>query len=168
MRQVEFEDRGVTVTRSEKVDHCVSQMVACNLFEEKFLDDFEESNNKSWGATQPHFTKQYAKERYKLERNKSHKNYNRSTAFQELPHPHAIETLHGGSTATTADNSFTAGMKYASALEEKSNKQANRMIKLEARVDGQTILTKATNFATSTVTTGWANKDLKELQAMMK
>ena len=32
-------------------------MYAYDLFESKILDDWEESNGKSWGATQPHFTK---------------------------------------------------------------------------------------------------------------
>ena len=49
-------------------------MYACDLFEAKFLDDWEESANKSWGATHPQFMKQYAKERRKLEREQAHKN----------------------------------------------------------------------------------------------
>ena len=69
-------------------------MYACDLFEAKFLDDWEESANKSWGATHPQFMKQYAKERRKLERKKAHKNYESSAAFQEAPCPHTIETPH--------------------------------------------------------------------------
>ena len=42
-RQVECGDHGVTVTEADKVDHFVSQMYACNLSEEMFLDDWEES-----------------------------------------------------------------------------------------------------------------------------
>ena len=74
MRQVECKDHGVTVTKADKVDHFLSQMYACNLFEAKTVDHWEESDYKSWGATQPHFTKQYAKERCKLERKKPYKN----------------------------------------------------------------------------------------------
>ena len=73
MRQVECEDHGVTVTEAKKVDHFVAQMYSCDLFEAKLLGDWEERDHKSWGATQPHFTKQYAKERRKLECNKSKK-----------------------------------------------------------------------------------------------
>ena len=40
-RQVECENHGVTVTKEEKVDHFVAQMYACDLFEAKFLDDWE-------------------------------------------------------------------------------------------------------------------------------
>ena len=55
------------------MDHFVAQMYACDLFGAKILDDWEESNNKLWGGTQPQFTKQYVKERHKLARNKSNK-----------------------------------------------------------------------------------------------
>ena len=34
---------------------------ACDLFKAKFLDNWEERDDKSWGATQPKITKQYAK-----------------------------------------------------------------------------------------------------------
>ena len=56
-RQVECEDHGVTVTKADKTDHFVSQMYACELFEANVLDDWKESNDKSWGATQPHLAK---------------------------------------------------------------------------------------------------------------
>ena len=75
MRQVECKYNEVTVIEADKVDHFVYQMYAFNLFDAKLLDDWNESNGKSWGAIQTHFTKQYDKEQRKLERNKSHKNY---------------------------------------------------------------------------------------------
>ena len=46
--------------------------------------------------------------------------------------------------------------------------QAERIIDIKSRVDGQTVLTKATDYATSAVTTGGANKYLKKLMLMMK
>ena len=72
--QVECEDYGVTVAKANKVNHFVSKMYACNLFEAKIVDDWEESDDKSWRATQPHFAKQYVKESRKLEHDMSHKN----------------------------------------------------------------------------------------------
>ena len=42
--------------------------------------------------------------------------------------------------------------------------QAERIIEIEASVDSQTVLTKATDFAASTLTMGGANKDLKEIR----
>ena len=59
-------------------------------------------------------------------------------------------------------------MEYAAALEEKANAQVERIIELEASVDDQTVLNKATDFVESAVTTGGANKDLKEIRPMMK
>ena len=132
------------------------------------MDDWEESKDKSWGATQPHFTKQYAKERRKLEREKYHNSYKISAAFQETPRPPTIETPHNRATAVTADDRFTAAMEYAAALEEKAHAQAERIIDLKARVDGQTVLIKATDYAASAVTTGGYNKDLKELRETTK
>ena len=59
--QVKCGYHGVTVTEAEKVDHFVARMYACDLLEANFLDDWEERNDKMWGATQPHFTQQYLK-----------------------------------------------------------------------------------------------------------
>ena len=44
--QVEYEYHGFTITEDDKVDYFVSQMYACDLFEAKFLDDWEDSSNK--------------------------------------------------------------------------------------------------------------------------
>ena len=120
------------------------------------------------GDTQPHFTKQYAKERHKLARNKSKNSYEISAPFQETPYPHNIEAIYNGSTATTADGSSVAAMEYAAAVEEKTHAQAERILVIKARVDGQTVLTEATEYAASAVTAGGNNKDLKELRAMTK
>ena len=58
-------------------------------------------------------------------------------------------------------------MEYAAALEEKSNTQAERIIELKARVDGQDVLTENAYFPACAVSTG-AIKELEEIQAMMK
>ena len=60
-RQVECEDHGVTVTNNDKVSHFVAQMYAYGLFEAKLLDEWEETSDKSWEATHPHFTHQFNK-----------------------------------------------------------------------------------------------------------
>ena len=54
--QVECEYHGVTVTNEDKLDHFLDQMYTCGLFKAKFLDDWEEKYDKSWGAIHPHFT----------------------------------------------------------------------------------------------------------------
>ena len=150
------------------MDQFVYQMYACGLFEAKLLDDWEESTENLWGATPPQFTKQYPKERRKLEREQAHKNFESRATFQEAPHNHTLDTHHGGATVTTAGNSFTTAMEYDAALEEKANAQAESIIESEASVDGQTVLTEATYFVSSAVSTEGANKELKKIRAMMK
>ena len=140
-------------------------MYACVLLEAKFLDDWGETADKSWGGTHTHFTRQFNKERRKLERNKSHKNYEISGVFREAPH--TLEIPQGGETGTTTYNSFIAAMEYAAELEEKANAQAKCIIEIEAIVDGQTVLANTTNYAASAVATG-TNRELNNIKAMMK
>ena len=89
-----------------------------------------------------------------MARNKPNKFYEISAAFWETPCPHTIETPFDGSTTTTADNSFVATIEYATLLEEKTHSQAERILALEASVDGQTFLAKATKYAAIAVTAG--------------
>ena len=74
-RKVECEDHGVTITNNDKVDHFAAQMYSCGLFEAKFLYDWEETADKLWVTTNPHFTQHFNKERHKLEHEKSHKKF---------------------------------------------------------------------------------------------
>ena len=122
MRQVECKDYVGTVTNNNKVDHFVAQMYACDLFEEKLLDNWEETADKLWGATHPQFTHKFKKERRNLEINNPQKHYERSAIFCETPHLHTLKTPQEGTTATTTDSIFTSAMGYAAALEDKSNK----------------------------------------------
>ena len=100
------------------------QMYACGLFEAKLMDNWEETVHKLCGSTQPHFTHQFNKERRKLERKKSQKNYESSAIFRKYPHLHTLEIPQGGENATTTDNIFTEAMEYSATLEEKANTQA--------------------------------------------
>ena len=96
-----------------------------------------------------------------MEHNNSYKSYKSSADFQETSRPHTIKTPYYGSTAATVDGSFAAEMEYAAAKEEKANTRAKRILELEARVDGQTVLIKATKYAASALTARGHNKDLK-------
>ena len=118
------------------------------------------------GGNTPHFTRQFNKERLKLELKKSQKNYEISTVFCKDIHPHTLNIPQGEATATTIDSSFTAEMGYAAALEDKENAQAERIIELEARVDGKTVLTDATNYVAGAVAIG-INKELNDTKAIM-
>ena len=53
------------------------------------------------------------------------------------------------------------------ALEDKYNAQAERIIEIKAIMDGQTVLTNATNYDASAVSMGY-RKELTDMRAMMK
>ena len=59
-------------------------------------------------------------------------------------------------------------MEYYEALEEKTNEQDKRITEHKASIDSQTVLTKATDFATSAVEPEGANGELKDIRYMMK
>ena len=119
-RQFNCKDNWVKITNDDKVEHFGAQMYACGLFEAKLLGEWEETANKLRGATHPHLTRKFNKERRKLESEKSQKNYESSAVFRKDPHLHTFEISQGMTTATTTDSSFTSAMYYATALEEKS------------------------------------------------
>ena len=66
------------------------------------------------------------------------------------------------------DDNFAVAMDYTAALEEESHAQDECILDLEASMNGQTVLTKATKYVASEVTAGGNNKYLKELRAIMK
>ena len=53
MRQIDCEYHRVTITNNNKVDYFVEQVYACGLSEAKFMYNWEETADKSWGATPP-------------------------------------------------------------------------------------------------------------------
>ena len=57
-------------------------------------------------------------------------------------------------------------MEYTASLEYKANAQDERIIDLEARVDGKTVLTDATNYVAGAVAIG-TNKELNDTKTMM-
>ena len=83
------------------------------------------------------------------------------------PYPHTLESSQGGATVTNVENSFTAAMGYAVALEDKSKVQDEFIIELEASVDGKTFLTDTMDYSASAVSTG-AIKELTEIRDIVK
>ena len=57
-------------------------------------------------------------------------------------------------------------MDYVSALEDQSKAKSERIIELEANMDGQTVLTNTTKYVASAMATG-TNKELSEIKEMM-
>ena len=86
---------------------------------------------------------------------------------RKTPCPQTIKATYDVLTATTAEGRFTAAMECAAALVEKTHAQAERILEIESSMDGQTVLTKATEYTASTVSAGGKNNNLKELREMM-
>ena len=131
------------------------------------MDNWDEIADKSWGVTHLHLTRKSNKEKRKLERKKSQEHFESSAVFHKAPHPHTLEIHQGGATNTKTYSSFTSAMEYAAALEEKANKHDERIIELEASVDGQTVLTGTTAYVAIAVATG-TNKEMSKIKAMIK
>ena len=85
----------------------------------------------------------------------------------KLPTSTPSKSSKGGETDTTIHSSFTASMDYDAAPKEKSNTQTERIIEIEAIVDGQTVLTNTNKYAASAVAKG-TNKELSDIKAMLK
>ena len=86
----------------------MAQMYACGLSKAKLLEDWEETANKSWGGTHPNFTRKFNKERHKIEREKSHKNYEICAVFYEAPYTQTLKISQVRETSTTTDIIFTS------------------------------------------------------------
>ena len=83
--QAECEDHSVTINDNNNVDHLVAHMYVCGLFEAKFLYNWEETANKFWRATQPHFTWQFNKKWRKLDCKNAHKTTKAAPCSAKLP-----------------------------------------------------------------------------------
>ena len=103
-------------------------MYACGLFGANFMDSWEDTDDKSWSSTHPHFTRQFNKERRKLDREKYQQKFESSAVFCKAPHPNTLDTPQGGATNTTTDRSFIAAMEYAAEIGENANAQAKLII----------------------------------------
>ena len=171
-RQIECHDHGVSITNAEKVVHFIEQMYTCGLFEARFLDDWEESLDKSWAFTLPLFVNQFNKERRTLERANNNKNFASANVFRERHSTggHAPTFAPTAPTTTTAD--YNAAMEYAAAMEAKSTAQDGRILELEDALDDQTALTLPSELAASatTATTGAAAAatELAAMRAMIQ
>ena len=165
-------DHGVSITNDEKVVHFIEQMYTCGLFEARFLDDWEESLDKSWASTLPLFVTQFNKERRTLERANNNKNFASANVFRERHSTggHAPTFAPIGPTTTTAD--YNAAMEYAAAMEAKSTAQEGRILELEDALDRHTALTLPSELAASatTATTGAAaaTTKLAAMRAMIQ
>ena len=87
--------------------------------------------------------------------------------FRKASGHHTLESPQRRATPTMEENSFTAPLEYAAALQEKFNSQDKCIIDLEVIMDGQTLFTDTTDYVARIVSTG-ASKKLTKIWAMMK
>ena len=161
-QQVECAKNMVTITDSEKVDHFVAQMYICDIFESKFLNNWEESMDKTWDATKPLFVTQYNKEKRKIERESKRTPYDSNASFCEItaPAPQSIAQ------ETSNKAAYEAALEYVQALEEQTTVQAAEIFALKSV--GGTNTTFFSDFAASAVAApSTASADLTALQTMV-
>ena len=151
-RQVECATNQVTITDSDKVDHFVAQMYLWDIFESKFLDDWEEAQDKTWAATKPLFVTQYNKEQRKLDRESKHTPYE-----SKAPAP----------LSDTSDKAaYEAAIDYAQALEEQTTVQAAKILALKS-VGGNTTTVVSDFSASAVAAPSTASANLTALQTMV-
>ena len=126
-RQIECNDHGVIITDDEKVVHFIQEMYTCGLFEAKFLNNGEESGDKSWTVTLTLFTQQFNKERRTLKCAHNNKNYESINAFCER----RATGSYGHNATSTVGADYTAAMEYVASLEIKPTQQEGRILELE-------------------------------------
>ena len=111
-RQIECHDHGVVITDDEKVVHFVQEMYACGLFEARFLENWEESTDKSWTVTLPLFANQFNKEHRTLKHTNSNKNFASANVFRER----RATGTYAPNAPPTKNADYDAAMDYAAAM----------------------------------------------------
>ena len=136
-------------------------MYLCDIFESKFLDDWEEALDKTWAATKPLFVTQYNKDNREFNRESKRTPYERSASFREIAAPAPQSIAHDSDKAT-----YEAAIEYAQVLEEQTTVQATEILDLKS-VSG-TNTTVVSNFAASAVAApSTASVNLTALQTMV-
>ena len=80
-RQLKCADFTVTISNAEKTVFFVGQMDLSGLYENEFLEDYDESNNQSWEKTVEAFTKQYDREIWRTNKEMGQKEYESAAAL---------------------------------------------------------------------------------------
>ena len=137
-------------------------MYLCDIFESKFLDDWEEALDKTWASTKPLFVTQYNKEQRNIDRESKCTPYKSNTEFREITAPAPPSIAQD----TSDKAAYEAAIEYAQALEEQTTVQAAEILALKSV--GGTTSTVVSDFAASAVAApSSASADLTTLQTMV-
>ena len=119
-RQVECGELNVTITDDDKILQFIGEMFASELFDRKFLDDWEDAEPQSWKETVAHFAEEYGKISRARERaaERAGGDYSSAAALTNPP-----------------PESIAAFTQYANAQREYTNALELRVDKLQTLVD---------------------------------
>ncbi len=153
-RQIECSELKVPVSDGDKLLHFIGQMFSSDLFERKFLDDWEDADAVDWKATVAHFSNEFGKIGRARERaaERAGEEYSSAAALTQPAH-------RKGANTQPSNAAVSAISEYAAALEL-------RVDELQTLVDDQSVLTTGTEIAAAATTTTTANSDLAEMKAL--
>ena len=156
-RQDECAELNVTISDGDKILHFIGEMFASELFDRKFLDDWEDEESKTWSETIAHFGEEYGKISRARERAAERAGSDYSSA--------AVFTQRSG--AKPVPDTIAAVTEYANAQREYANALELRVDELQTLVDDQSILTSGTELAAAATTaTTSPSAELLEMRAL--
>ena len=122
-RQAKCEDNLVIITNVDKVDHFVAQMYLSDIFESKFLEDWEDGTNKDWVSTKILFVAQYNKEQHKINRTSTRTPYDSSAVLRETP------VAPYGAPLSSDRAAYYTAIERAQDLEEQRTRDAAEILR---------------------------------------
>ena len=131
-RQIECSELKVPVSDADKLLHFIGQMFSSDLFERKFLDDWEDADAVDWKATVEHFSNEFGKIGRARERaaERAGEEYSSAAALTQ-------PARRKGASTQPSNAAVSAISEYAAALEL-------RVDELQTLVDDQSVLTTGT------------------------
>jgi hypothetical protein len=153
-RQVECGELNVTITDDDKILQFIGEMFASELFDRKFLDDWEDAETQGWKDTVAHFADEYGKISRARERaaERSGGDYSSAAALTSPP-----------------PDTIAAVTEYAQAQRDYANALELRVDELQTLVDDQSILTTGTEQAAAATTqTRAPSAELLEMRTLAK
>ena len=162
--QLECVDFDVVISDAAKTIHFVGQMGKSEIFEPKFIDDYDDEVDKSWATTTNRFVKQYDRKTRRVRREADSKDYESMAAVRGL--------CQRNGKPSTAPAAATA-TEYIAALEEKAALQDEHIEELLAYSPPALVPTTDVAAAASTITSGSSRhssartQQLTELQAYL-
>ena len=117
-RHLECADFTVTISNVVKTIFFVRQMDLSGLYENEFLEDYDESDDQSWETTVEVFTKKYDREIWRTKKVMGKKYHKSASALRERNRDRNRDRNLGATQEAPAEAS-TSTMGYITALEER-------------------------------------------------